>query len=244
MDFSGLPEPLVVHSGMKGLRGLMPMRDVPGAVCGALRGVSTIMPAYTFQFPRTGVFDLVRSKPSTGAICEAFDGERTAKPLNSYKFANCEPDAPQTTAWGEDSMMGWLLKNDATFVALGVSTLKSCSYFHYAEEKLRVPYRYFKTFEGLLYDDGERIGTCSETLFVGPKNCEYDFKAHAAIRLLEDRGQIKRRPHMEIIKVRDIVEVAEEVLTDDPYAMCHPTEEGRNRVREYVESGNLHEETA
>jgi len=144
LDFSGLSEPLVIHSGLKGLRCGLPMRTVPSLVLDALEGMAVIMPAYTFNFPRTGVFDLVRSKPSTGMICEAFDGVRTPKPMNSYKFKGCYPTTPQTTAWGGDGMMGWLIRHDATFVALGVSTLKSCSYFHFAEEKLKVPYRYFK----------------------------------------------------------------------------------------------------
>lgn len=219
------------------------MRDIPGVIYEGLGGMAAIMPTYTFNFPKTGVFDLIRSKPSTGTICEGFDGTRTPKPINSYKYKNCLPVSPQTTAWGEDGMMGWLVKNDATFIALGVSTLKSCSYFHYAEEKLKVPYRYFKTFNGLLYDDGKHIGPCSETLFVGPKSCGYDFKAGKAIELLDERGRIERRSHMEIIKVRDIVNTAEEVLTEDPYCLIHPTEEGRRKVREYVESGKLDEET-
>lgn len=220
------------------------MREVPEAVFKALEGRAVIMPAYTHQFAKTGVFDLVRSKPNTGMICEEFDGIRTPNPMNSYKFKNCLPTAPQTTAWGPDSMMGWLLDNDATFVALGVSTLNSCSYFHYAEEKLKVPYRYFKTFKGLLYDDGKHLGDCQETLLVGPLGVEYDFKANAAIKLLEDFNMIERRPHMEIIKISNIVASATDVLQLDPYAMCHPTQEGRDRVREYVESGKLDEEAA
>jgi len=215
------------------------MREVPGAVLAALEGRAVVMPTYTSKFPQTGVFDLVRSKPYTGAICEAFRGQRTPKPMNSYKYQNCFPTCPQTTAWGDDGMMGWLLSNDATFVALGVSTVKSCSYFHYAEEKTNVPYRYFKTFRGSLYDDGNHIGPCFETLFVGPNGVEYDFKAHAADALLEERGLKEKRPLMEIIKVRDIVDAAEEVLSLDPYCLIHPTEEGRRKVREYVESGKL-----
>lgn len=242
--FTGLPEPLVVHSGLGGLRGLMPIRDVPKAVCDALHGLAVVMPAYTFQFPKTGVFDIKRSKPSTGAICEWFStvATRTHKPLNSYYFTNLAIHAPQTTAWGKDGMMGWLLENDATFVSLGVSTLKSCSYFHYAEEKLKVPYRYFKTFKGMLYNDGKHVGPCEETLFVGPRGVEYDFKAGPAINYLDANGLIERRPHMEIIKVRDIVDAAEVMLHFDPYSLCHPTQEGRDKVREYVESGKLDDE--
>ena len=246
IDLKGLKEPLIIHSGLTGFRGNgVDMRRVPQLVCEAVGHRAAIMPAYTFDFPKTKRFDL-KQKPSTGAIAAWFlqGGERTHAPMNSYstKWVMEILNLKQTTAWGSDSVMEWLYRNNATFVSVGVSTLKSCSYFHYAEELVQVPYRYYKTFVGNLYRGGKLIGPCQETMFVGPKGVAYDFKAMAADKLLEERGLKTRRQYMEIIRVRDIVDVAEECLRKDPYSLCHPKQEGREAVREYVESGKLQDE--
>ena len=245
IEFRGIREPIVVHSGLTGLRRLAPPREIPRLICKALGNTAVIMPAYTFSFARTKRFDL-SDKPTTGAICNEFMkwASRTIAPMNSYLTKWCVEilALPQTTAWGRDSVMGWLYRNDATFVSLGVSTVKSCSYFHHAEEMLQVPYRYYKTFKGNAYSHGNLVGPCSETMFVGPRGVPYDFKAVIADRLLEERGLKTRRPYMEIIRVMDIVDVAEECLREDPYSLCHPTREGREAVREYVESGKLRDE--
>ena len=45
---------------------------------------------------------------------------------------------------------------------MGVPWNKGCSYLHRYEELNKVPWRYFKTFKGEMFDKGKKIGTCME----------------------------------------------------------------------------------
>lgn len=156
-----------------------------------------VMPTYTFGFPRDRKFDLVRSEPDTGAIARRFMSMpgviRTRQPVNSYAARGPQAEElagmPCTTAWGDDSAMGWMERHDARQCILGVSW-KYCGYLHRAEEILRVPYRYFKRFSGTLYQDGREIGTCEETMYVRSLQAMTDYDSSPVPALMKERGYI------------------------------------------------------
>ena len=235
-DLKSVPgEIVVVHSGLMGLRKLG--LSVPGIV-DVLMDVywdrTLVMPAYTYDFPRTGVFDMKLSKPSTGAVCEEFMARqgvvRTPHPMNSYLSS---PKLPKDLrdGWGYASVMWYLWKQNATFVSLGVSVLKSCSYFHLAEREWGVPYRYEKTFYGSGFES---------LAYVGPLGCPQDFWAATADELLE-KWELKHHcRYFDWIEMRHIHLAAKECLRKDPYSLLRNGPE----VKAYVESGGLEREKA
>ena len=200
----------------------------------ASRARTLVMPAYTYDFPRTGVFDPAFSQPSTGVICEEFMSRpgvvRTRHPMNSYLAIPALPDHLRD-GWRVGSVMGFLCDENATFVSLGVSVLKSCSYFHHAEAELGVPYRYHKTFCSNGY----------ETMaYVGPLSCPQDFWAAPADALLE-KWELKHRcRYFDWLEMRHIHLAAKECLRKDPYSLLRNGAE----VKAYVESGGLEREKA
>ena len=189
-----------------------------------------VMPTYTLDFPKTGLFDLVHSRPSTGALAEAMLWRpgmlRTPKPMNSYvvwgPHATDIMALPNTTAWGKDSTMGFMERVDARYVMLGVPWYLGCSFYHLGEESMRVPYRYFKRFVGRLARGGMELGLCEETMYSRSLDVVPQFRYEAPGALLRKDGLILECSHpgipLESARASDILRVLIRLLEEDPYA--------------------------
>lgn len=247
---------IVLHSGIWRFGHLIrPMsRDLPAKLVDCiLEAIGTrtlVVPAYTVsQFPRSRVFDLHESKPETGAIPVAMMSRpgvsRTRQPMNSYLVHGSRARdilaCRNSTAWGADSVMGFLNAPDVRFVTLGEVWHEACSYYHHAEELLQVPYRYYKRFSGRLLDNGQEIGTCDEVFFVKPWDvpCD-DFYAGPEERLAA-RGLIldaeDSRFLLQSARMSDIVAVTCEILQENPYFFIRNSDV----VRAWVTSGRQNE---
>ena len=107
---------------------------------------------------------------------------RTPQPLHSYlvygeKIKEIK-NLSLKTSWGKTSILEWMKKNNSRICVLGIPWNKGCSYLHRFEEKFQVPWRYFKTFEGKMYNNKKFIGYCKENKFSSPSNIvlNYDYK--------------------------------------------------------------------
>tara|TARA_R110001592_G_scaffold161973_1_gene394876 strand:+ start:21552 stop:22415 length:864 start_codon:yes stop_codon:yes gene_type:complete len=248
-------EVIVMHSGVWSFalaygwtrpEDVDPMIDILTDIIGADR--TLIMPAYNFDFYRTKQFDLVRSLPQVGVLPDRawrrMGMVRTRQPMNSYFVVGPRSDEvvalPCTTAWGDDSVLGWMQGVNARICILGVSWEEGCSFIHRCEEKARVPYRYFKRFPGTLFDDGRKIGPCSEVLYSRP----------LAIMLADDWSSItdplrasgdmlttsNPKLHFESALSQVVYDQGMAVLEQDPYILL-PTADGlRDRVRAWVKN--------
>jgi aminoglycoside 3-N-acetyltransferase len=65
-------------------------------------------------------------------------------------------------SFGDDSIFAKLHQNDGKIVIFGSPFITSCTFIHYIEQKHGVPYRYFKTFTGMIRDKhGETSEECT-----------------------------------------------------------------------------------
>lgn len=173
-----------------------------------------VLPTFTFSFPKTREYDLVRSSPDTGAMPRRFlirpGVQRTPKPINSYAVIGplaAEVMAlPVETAWGNGSVMAWMETVNARQCVVGVPW-KYCGYFHRAEELLRVPYRYFKRFTGTMYCNGEEPTPCEEVMYVRSLHVIPDQDSRPVANLMRERGHI--------LSARGGSELIESALTND-----------------------------
>lgn len=127
-----------------------------------------IFPTFTFDFCKTGVFDLTGSPSEMGILSEAArlwpDSIRTHHPIYSFAIIGHDKQqflaADNTTCFGKHSFFELLhnmnLKTHLVkFITLGVDYPPSVvTYIHYLEEKAGVPYRYHKKFQGEFIRDG------------------------------------------------------------------------------------------
>ena len=113
------------------------------------------VPTFTFNFPKGDDFD-VDNTPSDqmGIFAEfirKYDGSnRTSHPIHSIsilgKNSNHIAGLEGNTEFSEGSAFDFLLKSNCKILFLGDSFTET--FFHIAEEKAKVPYRFWKTFKG------------------------------------------------------------------------------------------------
>jgi aminoglycoside N3'-acetyltransferase len=197
-----------------------------------------VLPSFYTAFAKERAFDLARSKPDTGVIplCafERPDYIRTLKPMNNFiaKGPRAEEvfSLPCTTAWGDDSVFGWLDEHDARIVLLGIMEEDyGWLVIHRAEEIEQVDYRYFKRFSGELYDDGKSLGPCEEVLFVGPRHLNFERDHTVATNCLRSRNQ-EILPSNRSLPIRSgkagtIVEASVSALEEDMFAFVRNRED-------------------
>ncbi|MEO6589330.1 MAG: AAC(3) family N-acetyltransferase, partial [Pyrinomonadaceae bacterium] len=121
-----------------------------------------VAPTFNFDFCKGETFDRQNTtSKNMGVLSESvrlFPGsERSLHPMQSVaaigKFAAniCERNTP--SAFSPGGSFDRLLKLNAKLLLFGVN-FNAASFFHYAEEDKRVPYRYFKSFSGEYIDRG------------------------------------------------------------------------------------------
>ena len=146
-----------------------------------------ILPAFSSNiFLKSGNFFLEKSIDNKNGIlpAEALKRKyyyRTPQPLHSYliygKKINEIKKLKLETSWGKTSVLEWVSRNNGRICVMGVPWNYGCSYLHRFEEKYKVPWRYFKTYNGKIIFRNT-IKNCHEKKYSAPENniLKYDFK--------------------------------------------------------------------
>jgi aminoglycoside N3'-acetyltransferase len=204
-----------------------------------------VLPTYTFSFAKTRLYDVLRSKPETGVLPEIgikTNGfVRSLHPMVSHlafgpraqEIISCR----QSTAWGNDSVMGWFETHRARIGVLGITWGQGCAFIHRAEERFGVPYRYYKRFQGRLMFDGVDQGDCSETLFARPMGVPFVRGYDAINAHIPQLNSFRHGNDAEIpaesASADEITELSIRLLADDPYYFV----ENANDVGAWVRNG-------
>lgn len=156
---------LFVHSGLATamrIAGRGPEEKMATIVDGLVRSVPDGilgMPTFTYSSTKGEVFDPGATASEVGALTEYFRNResvrRTLEPNFSCALSgHLEPGWAErlftvgdTDAFGNDGIFGMLREGAAKLLFLGVS-FECCTYVHHVEQRLAVPYRYFKEFAG------------------------------------------------------------------------------------------------
>ena len=244
-------EVVVIFSGiwMFGSSLGVPTNDVPkllvDVICDFLGTHRTLLfPTYTYAFTKTRIFDRVKSAPETGVLPEHVltrrEFERTRSPLNSYAVVGPRSDEAYSiedeTLWGDASAMGWFDAVNARICVLGEPWHVACTHFHRAEEKLRVPYRYFKRFPGALHENGAWVRDISPVMFVRPLNAPMVRDYTGVAPMMRSKGHIRRGRDddfpMESALARNIVSACCNLLQADPLGFLSNKDEIGRWIRE------------
>jgi aminoglycoside 3-N-acetyltransferase len=250
-------EVIVVYSGIWSfghLFGLPPLALANGLIDAMLEAIgparTLVMPAYTSDFPRRRVFDLMKTPAYTGVLPNLFrlrpDVQRTPKPMDSYAAYGPQADElvrrPCTTAWGNDSVLGFFDQVNARQVVFGAPWHLACAYVHRCEEVARVPYRYFKRFSGEFLVNDVQQGRCEEVMYVRP----FDVDPKLSYKRIRDE-MARRNLVVEAIELpelglecassRDILDTSLRLLEADPFVFVG----ARDEVARWVDEGRERE---
>ncbi|AJC85230.1 aminoglycoside N(3)-acetyltransferase [Campylobacter peloridis] len=118
-----------------------------------------IMPTFTYSFCDNKVYDKLNSKTKIGVLNEFFRKlpgvKRTNDPLFSFAVKGAKEKLflkETNSCFGEDSVFDILTQQNAKLVLFGGRHVDH-SYIHYIEEYMKVSYRFYKNFSGLIIDE-------------------------------------------------------------------------------------------
>lgn len=185
-----------------------------------------VAPAFNFDFCKGKPFNRQKSpSKNMGVLSEVirrFPGaERSRHPMQSVsaigEFSKdiCERDTP--SAYSIGGSFDRLLELDAKMLLFGVR-FNAASFFHYAEEKLQVPYRYFKTFAGEYVD--EDISEQREyKMYVRDLDLNPQLDLHSLEAAMESEGKLRKSKlgmgEIIVFYFKDFYETACEMLEKD-----------------------------
>lgn len=126
---------------------------------------TVLIPTFHWGFCKGEAFDIKRTASKTGALGNAAikraDFKRTAHPI--YSFMVWGKDQEQLVSldakesFGKESVFGYLHRNEAKALVIGLPTMSGLTFVHYIEQMVGVPYRYNKDFTAPYIDEnGEK----------------------------------------------------------------------------------------
>ena len=194
-------------------------------------GVTFALPSYTFSFCSTGIFDVNKTKSETGILADLVHtylpgSIRSADAIYSHVFIG--PLSKELskihgeTTFGRGSIFEELERLNAYVGVLNVGW-EYATIFHRYEELARVPYRYYKVFEGILRGyDGHDLFTKAE-MYVRDLNIDPVNDMNLALPLLRECRSFKRlKDHsnsLELVQIDDLREVATRMLKNDAWSL-------------------------
>lgn len=229
--------PIFVHSDafrasrlVRGSRDRLALLDSHIAV---LRDISADrsmwMPAFNYDFPQTGVFDVRLDPVQVGPIPERFRSTtaqwRTAVPM--FTVAGTGPPPPvrwgdDTDPFGEESIFARLAEMNGVILYYG-NTFATNTIVHYAERRYGGPaYRYDKRFRGrVIMPDGQSLSG-SLSSHVRPLSHHVDYDWPRLLRLATAAGvcrPVENFPEVMAASARFIVEFWIRAMLDDPLSL-------------------------
>lgn len=159
-----------------------------------------VVPSFTYSFPRQKIFDLSQAAPEMGIFSEWVrqrpQARRSLDPSYSVtavgqKAELLTQDAPENS-FSHDSFFGRFLRENGMILNLNFDA--GSTFLHYLERKFNVPYRFDKTFEGIISDRGKRF-TTKNTIYVRYQSSDLTIPIFEPFhRLAVEQGYFKSIP--------------------------------------------------
>ncbi len=138
-----------------------------------------VFPSFTYSSTKSEVFNVQNSQSTVGLLSEGFrkyEGVvRSRNPIFSVcSFGKYKRDFENSSIYdcfGEDSCFGLLHAYSGKLINIACNF--EVTYLHYVEQKKNISYRYFKTFNGQILDNGKKTFVDTK-YFVGKERINYD----------------------------------------------------------------------
>lgn len=187
------------------------------------------MATFTYKFCKTGIFDIDNSQSEVGALGEFFRNQRgvvrSEHPIFSIAAAGPKSKLLIKTgvdAFGDDSVFGNLRRDDALLVFFG-STFRYCTFAHYVTQMHKVPYRFMKTFTGII-KHGHHSRKIDATYFVRPLDGTIDIDLSRLEKRLFKKKLLKKvrvgASTIECVRAQDVFNEGMKMLDKNIYALA------------------------
>lgn len=155
-------------------------------------------PTFNWNFCKGKIFNYETTKSMTGSLSNLAlrrpDFKRSKNPIYSFvvwgknkeKICNLN----HTSCFGLSSPFGFLIKNNAKNLFIGMNYRDGFTFVHVAEEKIGVKYRYFKKYNGFIIKKNKKK-KISCKMYVRDLNLNLETKIHKNLdKILENKKNI------------------------------------------------------
>lgn len=155
-------------------------------------------------------------------------------------------DENDDDCWGDRTPFASLFTHDALVLSIGVGLDPSASILHYAESRKQVPYRYYKTVEGIA-DYGAGETPFRKRFYVRRLDVPVEYNWAPVVEELKRVGGFKRvdigNGFVEIAQARDLVDTYSQLLDRDVLTVLTSREayleETGKRLVSFLSSANV-----
>lgn len=228
---------LLVHSSLFNLGKIRDyeIAEIPGLFVQILlkhvgKEGTIVVPTFNFDFCEGKPFNRQQSpSKNMGVLAEYIrllpNSYRSSHPMQSVATIGrlaekiCAPDT--ASSFNEEGPYSIMLNNNAKLLLIGAS-IQSASLIHYAEERAKVPYRYWENFEGKYIDtSGERVETYKMYVRDLNSNPVLDLSKIENWLIENDKLKISKlgSGHIKICNCTDFVSITISRLKDNPYCL-------------------------
>ena len=191
-----------------------------------------VVPTFNFGFCRGETFDIDHTRSDKMGVFSEYirnhpEAIRSKHPMQSiaalggFSADICEPDT--YSCFAVNGPISKMIDAKAKLVLIGAS-FQAASLIHFVEERLNVPYRYFKKFSGLYVNEKARVHETREySMFVR------DSAANPILKLEILENEMASRGLLHTVKLgggkavsctfEDFITVATEMITNNPYCL-------------------------
>lgn len=159
-----------------------------------------LIPTYNFDFSNQGYYDIRNSQSVVGYLGNVAlgrkDFQRTKHPIHSFAVWGKDKEIlcnlNNKDSFGEDSPFAYLLEHNGKEIGIGVDYTEGFTFIHYVEVKAKIPYRFYKTFQGI-YVDEDGIKKNYECIYPArDRSVQCTLNKDGLTSVLEENGAGKR----------------------------------------------------
>lgn len=191
-----------------------------------------LMPAFNWGFPKTKVWNYHTTKSQCGLLTEyvrKLPGTlRTIHPLHSLVARGPRAEWLASTisrsSFGDGSAFDKMIQSGAYNLSLGSEFIGGATFCHVAEERMRVPYRFYKDFPGEVTDAKNERVTVDFNMYVRVIEDDYEyvntweiFREDALRHGLARYDRYKQQTPIFLMNVRDAHEFLMDRMGRDPF---------------------------
>jgi aminoglycoside 3-N-acetyltransferase len=187
-----------------------------------------MVPTFNFNFARGEDYDpAIAPSVGMGAFSEFVRQDacshRTTHPMQSFALIGAQAEVlaalDTPSAFDDGSAVDRMLAMDGKLLLLGAN-IQAVSALHYSEQRVGVPYRFWKNFQARVMRDGE-WETVAYRMYVRDMDIDARLEIFEIERELKARGQWQEVPlnYGKIVacRLRDFIQVTTELLQADPW---------------------------
>ena len=218
----------------------------PAAAAGSSLDRGTLaVPTFNFSFARGERYD-PQMTPSQGMgafseyVRQRPEALRTTHPMQSLavigRYAEDLAQRDMPSAFDPGSAFERIVELDFKLLLLGAH-ISAASIFHLSEYRCRVPYRYWKDFQGQIKTP-EGWQTRTYRMYVRDLDIQPELTANPVQELLEARGQWRSRAlnygQIAACRLQDFVSAVDHFLTADPWSLVISTKSSRDGTASHI----------